>query len=67
MMKDEKKVDFTIISRPDHIHLECPFCNEEIEVDWNDVDVPECWSDDWGYIECPECEKEIKLGEYDYD
>lgn len=62
-----KGSDFTIVSKPDYISLQCPHCNEDISIPWNDVDVPECWADDWGYVECPECEKEIKLGDYDYD
>ena len=47
---DMKKADFTIVSRPDHIRFECPYCQEDVEVDWNDVDVPESWSDDWNYL-----------------
>lgn len=67
MSNEFKPVDFTIISKPDHINLECPFCGNDINVPWNDVDSPECWQDDWGHVECPICEEDIKLGDYEYD
>ena len=67
MNNEFKPVDFRIISRPDHINLECPFCGYDIDVYWDDVDSPECWQDDWGWVKCPACEQDIKLGEYDYD
>lgn len=63
----ENAVDFTIVSKPDHIRLECPHCGNDIEIPFDDVDVPECWQDNWGYVECPECQEMIKLGEWDYD
>lgn len=64
---DMKKADFTIVSRPDHIRFECPYCQEDVEVDWNDVDVPEAWSDDFGSVECPNCNLDVKLEDWDYD
>lgn len=59
--------DFTIISRPVYITLTCPYCGEEIKIKWADVDVPGCWSDDWGFVDCPECKGLIELGDYTYD
>ena len=38
-----------------------------VTVPWRELDVPECWGDDWGYVECPDCETEVKLGDYEYD
>lgn len=61
----DKGVDFFIIQKPVYIELECPHCKTDIRYDINNVDVPECWADDWGYIECPNCNKNIKLGEYE--
>lgn len=66
-MIKETRADFTILSRPCAIKLECPYCEEEIEIDWEDVNAPECWSDYWDDIECPECGKTIKLGDWEYD
>jgi hypothetical protein len=31
-------VNYTIVSVPSYITFECPFCHEEVEVDYNDVD-----------------------------
>lgn len=58
-------VDFYINQRPISISFECPHCLMDVDISWGDVDVPDSWSDDWGYVECPYCEKEIKLGDYD--
>ena len=58
-------VDFFIRQTPVAITLECPHCDFDINIPFNEVDVPEYWGDDWGSVTCPYCEKEIKLGEYD--
>lgn len=62
-------VDFTIVQKPHHIDLDCPFCGENIEIDWEDVyNAYEGWSALKGsYVECPHCRNEVKLGEYDVD
>jgi endogenous inhibitor of DNA gyrase (YacG/DUF329 family) len=62
-------VDFTIVERPHHIDLDCPFCGENIEIDWEDV--PNNY-EDWNAIrgetvECPHCQNYVKLGDYDVD
>ena len=62
-----KTADFTIVSVPAYIKVECPYCNEDIEINWHEIDAPECWGDQWPDIECPYCENEIELGDYDYD
>ena len=66
MVKDNR-TDFTIRSVPYSINFECPYCGEEVEINWNDVNVPENWSDYWDDIVCPECGKTIKLGNWEYD
>lgn len=62
-----ERIDFTIVSKPSHISFECPYCNREAEIRWNELCVPEYWGDDWGAVFCPYCEKEVELGDYDYD
>ena len=62
---ENEPVYFYINQRPVSISFECPYCLMDVEIDWGEVDVPDSWSDDWGYVECPYCEKEIKLGDYD--
>lgn len=66
-MEGIKRADFTIISAPEKIRLCCPYCEEDINIPWSEVDVPESWCDDWASVECPECKQEIELGDYQYD
>ena len=67
MRETEKQTDFHIDVKPVSITFACPHCGQTVAVPWRELDVPECWGDDWGYADCPNCEKEVKLGEYDYD
>ena len=62
-----KAVGFHIDVKPVAGTFTCPHCGIEVTVPWRELDVPECWSDDWGYVECPDCEMEVKLGDYEYD
>ena len=59
--------DFTILSKPVAIRFECPFCESEVEIQWNKIKVPDSWCDDWDDIECPSCGKMVSLGEWTYD
>lgn len=61
----DNKVDFRIHMKPYEISLQCPHCNTDIYVNWNEVDEPEYWNEDWGNINCPLCGKLIHLGDYD--
>ncbi|MFR5778745.1 MAG: hypothetical protein ACLUGH_10670 [Oscillospiraceae bacterium] len=62
-----KAVGFHIDVKPVSVTFTCPHCGREVTVPWRELDVPECWGDDWGYVECPDCEMEVKLGDYEYD
>lgn len=66
-IKQQKLTYFRIVSAPVKIAFECPHCGEEVEINWKDVDYPECWSDRWTPVDCPECGKSVELGEWDYD
>lgn len=63
-----KEINFTIVSKPDHISLTCPFCSDEIEIPFDDVPKK---GDSWEFhgltIECPNCKEEVTLGDWDYD
>lgn len=59
--------DFIIISEPVAIELECPHCEEEVRIPWREIEVPECWSDNWPSVSCPNCGKEIALDDWQYD
>ena len=67
MADKDKRVDFHINVKPVSIDFECPHCNYEIDISWDDLHVPEYWGDDWGEVDCPECGKSVRLGDYDYD
>ena len=60
-------VNYTIISRPYYITFECPFCHEEVEVNFDEVDFNTDYWGDGAWCDCPECGEEVKLDDYEYD
>lgn len=64
MLKGNNKINFKVHIKPCGISLQCPHCNTDIYVNWNEVDEPEYWDDgDWGSIYRPCCGKEVSLGD----
>ena len=60
-------VDYTIISKPAYIQFKCPYCYEDVEIAFENVDYK---TDYWGesaWVDCPYCEKEVELDNYEYD
>lgn len=51
MRETEKPTDFHIDVKPVSITFACPHCGQTVVVPWRELDVPECWGDDWGYVE----------------
>ena len=60
-------INYVIISKPDHINLCCPHCEQEVNIPFDEVDFKTDYWGDGAYVDCPECEKEIELGDYEYD
>ena len=60
-------VNYTIISRPYYITFECPFCHEEVKVNFEEVDFNTDYWGDGAWCDCPECGEEVKLDDYEYD
>mgnify|MGYP005952813765 CR=1 FL=1 len=61
-------VDYTILSKPSSIKFDCPHCGEEdIEVNFSEVDFNTDYWGDGAVVTCPHCEKEVELGDYEYD
>lgn len=66
-MSEIKEADFRINTRPVSVSLTCPHCECEIEIPWEEVDVPDYWGDKWGYVLCSECKGTTELGDHEYD
>lgn len=49
--------DFHIDVMPVSISLECPHCDTDIVLNFEDIYVSVCWGDDWGTVKCPVCAK----------
>ena len=60
-------VNYTIISRPSYITFKCPFCHEEVEVNFEEVDFNTDYWGDGAWCDCPECGEEVELDDYEYD
>lgn len=66
-MGENKKAYFTIVSKPSYIYFECPYCEREVNIPFDDVDFKTDYWGDGAWVECPYCNKEVELDEYDYD
>ena len=54
-------VNYTIISRPSYIIFKCPFCHEEVEVNFDEVDFNTDYWGDGAWCDCPECGEELEF------
>lgn len=63
--------DVRIIQRPIEVRIECPHCDEDIEVNYDEfIDfIGSDYPGDWGgqIIKCPRCEKEIEIDDIEWD
>lgn len=57
---------FTIVSKPDHIKVECPYCGWEFTDTIDNYLYHELWYNE-ETTECPECEREFKLVGAEYE
>lgn len=68
-----KKADYTIEMAPDHIVLECPHCEIDFEVDFNDLrklakEEYDLWNGNANVtVTCDYCEQEVELGNAEVD
>lgn len=64
-------VDITIVQVPEYIIFDCPYCGEEVEVDYDDFqcDMMDNNPGNWGYESflCPKCHEELEVGDVDWD
>jgi len=63
------KVDITIVSAPTWIKFECPHCEAEVEIDYDEFSgsMVSNYPGDWESIECSYCEKEIEIDDIEWD
>ena len=65
-LKINNGVNYIIISRPSYITFECPFCHEEVEVNFDEVDFNTDYWGDGAWCDCPECGEKVELDDYEY-
>lgn len=68
---DIRKAELQIISMPVEVRVTCPYCEEEMEIDFDNF-MKEMYSDypgDWRgeTVECPGCKNEIEIEEISWD
>jgi len=64
-----KETDITVITRPDAVTFECPYCENRNKIHYGDFCDEHGEVCDWGCeaVVCGECEKDIKIGCIDWD
>ena len=62
-----KSTDFTINQTPTSISFICPYCEEDVTLEWNEIETPDYWGDDWEDVQCPYCEAMVHLEDYELD
>lgn len=62
-----KSTDFTIQQAPTNIYFICPYCEEDVSIEWDNIEKPDYWGDDWEDVQCPCCGAMIHLEDYELD
>lgn len=67
----ERKTEFVCVLRPAYVKYTCPYCGEEVEIDYDDFShdmAEEHWKDWIGYsIFCESCGEEVGIGSFKYE
>lgn len=70
-MQKLKGADITIGTIPRYVKYECPYCGEEVELDYNyfEDDMPYKYWGDWHgeRVTCEECGREFKIHSVEVD
>ena len=65
-----KKIDITVVQKPDYIIYHCPYCNEDVEISYDNFEdlIGEEYCD-WTYssIECPRCNHKLEIDGIEWD
>lgn len=68
--KEIKEVEISIFSAPTLVRFECPYCEEEIEISYDDfcdkIGAEYC---DWccSKFQCPECDEYFEISYVEWD
>ena len=66
-----EEVELTIIQAPVKVKFDCPFCECEIEIDYEEFcdDMMNDYPGDWEMetIKCTNCHKEVVIGNIEWD
>lgn len=70
-MNQRAKKYISIISEPSYIHVECPYCYCEIDINYGEFS-SSMYSSYWGdwegeLITCEYCDKDFEIGDVIYD
>lgn len=70
-MQELERADITIVQVPKYVIYKCPYCGEEIEVDFDDFyddRMSEYWPDWEGdTVICDECGADFEIGSVEVD
>jgi len=63
-----KKVEIQVHMKPTHISFECPHCENDIEIKYDDFCDMVGEPCDWTYsvFECPECGESVEINSVDW-
>ena len=60
-------IDYVIISKPSTVKFECPHCESDVEMPFEEVDYKTDYWNDGALVCCPYCGHEVELDDYEYD
>ena len=62
------KATFNIVTKPVYVVTECPYCDEEIEINFDDFMITDYPGDMIGeVIGCPSCLKQIEIEDIEWE
>lgn len=69
-MQELKEADILIETTPKYVKYECPYCGEEVEIDYDEFEdeMPKYWGEwDGEYVTCEECGRDFVVQSVEVD
>lgn len=70
-MQELKEADITIETTPKYVKYECPYCGEEVEIDYDDFEdeMPDDYWGDWcgERVTCEKCGRDFEINGVEVD